>query len=147
MTALNGGVSNISADALVELRAGLNQKVYERQMSFGKSHVQSLRLAAHLEGNETAATDYDARLEWRDTRIRPWGQTVDALGKAAQMLGVPPQELWEEHPWLDQTDLEDMRRSAGVAAARSARDAIAEAAAVARQDPAVARLRDRSDRG
>lgn len=133
-------LSNISADTLVEIRAGLNQKVFERQMTFGKSHTQTLRLAAYLEGNAAAAEDYEARMDWRDTRVRPWGQTVDALGKAAQMLGVPPEELWEELPWLDQTDLEDMRRSANTAAAKQARSRIADAAAAARQDPTVARL-------
>lgn len=147
VTALNGGVSNISAEALVELRAGLNQKVKERQKSFGKSHVQALRLAAHLEGNGRASVDYKAKLEWEDTRVRPWGQTVDALGKAAQMLGVPPQELWEELPWLDQSDLEDMRRSAAGTAASETRSRIAEAAERARQDPTVARLVNGADRG
>ena len=87
-----------------------------------------------------AAEDYEARMDWRDTRVRPWGATVDALGKAAQMLGVPVQELWEELPWLDQTDLADMRRSASTAQAQNARQTIADAASAARQDPTVARL-------
>lgn len=147
ITAFNGGVSNISADTLVELRAGLNQKVYERQVSFGKSHAQSLRLAAALEGNPEAANDYDAKMEWKDTRVRSWGQTVDALGKAATMLGVDPQELWEELPWLDQTDLEDMRKRATTTQARTARDNLAQAAAQARLDPTVARLVNGADRG
>lgn len=133
-------LSNISADTLVEIRAGLNQKVFERQTSFGKSHTQTLRLAAFLEGNVAAAEDYEAKMDWRDTRVRPWGQTVDALGKAAQMLGVDPVELWEELPWLDQTDLEDLKRGAANTASQEARRRIAEAASVARQDPNVARL-------
>lgn len=133
-------LSNISADTLVEIRAGLNQKVFERQTSFGKSHTQTLRLAAFLEGNAAAAEDYEAKMDWRDTRVRPWGQTVDALGKAAQMLGVPAEELWEELPWLDQTDLDDLRRSATISTARASREAIAQAAAEARQNPTVARL-------
>lgn len=140
-------LSNISADTLVEIRAGLNQKVYERQMSFGKSNVQSLQIAAHQEGNQVAATDYDARMDWKDTRVRPWGQTVDALGKAAQMLGVDPSELWEELPWLDQTDLEDMRRRASQTDARTTRERIAAAAAEARANPEVARLVNRADNG
>ena len=138
-------LSNISADTLVEIRAGLNQKVFERQVTFGKSHTQTLRLAAALEGNDGAAEDYEAKMEWKDTRVRPWGQTVDALGKAAQMLKVPVEELWEELPWLDQTDLADLRRSANVAAARQARSGIAEAAAQARQNPQVARLVNGAD--
>lgn len=141
-------LSNISADTLVEIRAGLNQKVFERQMSFGKSHAQTLRLAAQLEGDQQAAEDYEARMDWRDTRVRPWGQTVDALGKAAQMLGVPVEELWEELPWLDQTDLADLKRASRVQTGQTARTQIAEAAAVARQDPAVARLvNNRADQG
>lgn len=133
-------LSNISADTLVEIRAGLNQKVFERQVAFGKSHTQTLRLAAQLEGNQAAAEDYEAKMDWRDTRVRPWGQTVDALGKAAQMLGVPVEELWEELPWLDQTDLEDLKVAAANATAMQNRQAIAEAAAAARQNPTVARL-------
>ena len=140
-------LSNISAETLVEIRAGLNQKVFERQVTFGKSHTQTLRLSAHLEGNEAAADDYEAKMDWRDTRVRPWGSTVDALGKAAQMLGVPAQELWEELPWLDQTDLEDLRRAARVSTSTTARSNIAEAAAAAMQDPTVARLVNRADNG
>ncbi len=116
-------------------------------MSFGKSHAQALRMAAFLEGNTAAAEDYEARMEWKDTRVRPWGATVDALGKAAQMLGVPPQELWEELPWLDQTDLADLRRAATGAAAQQSRTQIAEAAAAAMQNPTVSRLVNRADNG
>lgn len=133
-------LSNISAETLVEIRAGLNQKVFERQTTLGGSHTQTLRLAAHLENNPEAAEDYEAKMDWRDTRVRPWGSTVDALGKAAQMLGVPVEELWEELPWLDQTDLADLHKSAATAQARAARQQIAEAAAQARQNPTVARL-------
>lgn len=140
-------LSNISAETLVEIRAGLNQKVFERQVTFGKSHTQTLRLSAYLEGNLAAAEDYEARMDWKDTRVRPWGSTVDALGKAAQMLGVPAQELWEELPWLDQTDLTDLKRAAQGDVARQARDSIAESAAQARQNPDVARLVNRADAG
>ena len=140
-------LSNISAETLVEIRAGLNQKVFERQVTFGKSHAQTLRLASLLEGNTGAAEDYEARMDWKDTRVRPWGSTVDALGKAAQMLGVPVEELWEELPWLDQTDLADLKRAARVTGATTARQGIAEAAQAAMQDPAVARLVNRADNG
>lgn len=140
-------LSNISADTLVEIRAGLNQKVFERQVTLGKSHAQTLRLSAQLEGNVAAAEDYEAKMEWKDTRVRPWGQTVDALGKAAQMLDVPVEELWEELPWLDQTDLEDLKRSAARANATASRTRIADAAAAARQDPTIARLTNRANPG
>lgn len=140
-------LSNVSADTVVEIRAGLNQKVFERQVTLGKSHAQTLRLAAMLEGKMDAAEDYEARMDWRDTRVRPWGATVDALGKAAQMLDVPVEELWEELPWLDQTDLEDLKRAAARSTSRQSRSKIAEAADTARQDPTVARLVNRGDQG
>ena len=61
------------------------------------------------------------------------------------MLGVDPQELWEELPWLDQTDLDDMRRRARSSQAQTARSQIADAAEQARQDPTVARLMSRGN--
>lgn len=140
-------LSNISAETLVEIRAGLNQKVFERQVTFGKSHAQTLRLAAQLEGNSAAAEDYEAKMEWRDTRVRPWGATVDALGKAAQMLGVPAEELWEELPWLDQTDLDDLRAAASRSRTQQARSDLSAAAAQAMQNPTVARLVSGADAG
>ena len=60
-TSLNGKVANLSADAIAELRAGLTQKAFERQVSFGKSHAQALRLAASLEGDAASARDVMAR--------------------------------------------------------------------------------------
>ena len=111
-TSLNGKVANLSADAIAELRAGLTQKVYERQMSFGKSHGQALRLAAAQEGNEAAAEDFVARVTWQDMQVRSMAQAADALGKYATMLGVPVQALWADIPGKTKADVDEWKAMA-----------------------------------
>jgi hypothetical protein len=119
-TSLNGKVANLSADAIAELRAGLTQKVYERQMSFGKSHAQALRLASTQEGNEAAADDFVARVTWQDMAVRSMSQAADALGKYATMLGVPVQALWADIPGKTKADVDEWKAMAAEGDAFSA---------------------------
>jgi hypothetical protein len=72
--------------------------LFERKVNFGASHNQLLRLAAHIEGDESAAQDFEASVTWADTEIRSLSQVVDAWGKAAQMLGVPKWATWRKIP-------------------------------------------------
>lgn len=111
-TTLTGDMINLSAEALAEARAGLDAKVAERQRLFGKSHDQALRLAAYIEGDQTAAEDDLAHVTWQDTSVRSMAQAVDALGKAAQMLGVPPQALWNRIPGVTRSDVEEWKQIA-----------------------------------
>jgi hypothetical protein len=127
VTALNTGtIANLSADAIAELRAGLTQKAFERQTSFGKSHAQALRLAAALEGDHASADDIMARVTWQDMQVRSMAQAADALGKYAQMLGVPPQALWQRIPGVTKSDVDEWkaeaRRDAGRGILQSLRD-------------------------
>jgi hypothetical protein len=110
--ALTGDLVNLSAEALAAARAGLTQRVYERQRSFGKSHVQSLRLAAQLEGRWDDAQDMFARVTWQDMEIRSMSQAVDALGKAATLLGVPQVALWQRIPGIEKADVDEWREMA-----------------------------------
>lgn len=109
---LTGQLANLSAEALAAARAAHTQKVTERQKSFGKSHVQALRLAAMLHGNDDYARDITGRVSWQDTEIRSISQAVDALGKAAQMLGVPVKALWGRIPGVERSDVEEWARMA-----------------------------------
>lgn len=111
--ALTGQLVNLSAEALAAARAGLTQKVAERQKSFGASHVQALRLAAHLEGDEAHANDRLSRVTWQDMEIRSLSQGIDALGKAAQMLQVPLPALWQRIPGVEKSDVDEWKRMAG----------------------------------
>ena len=111
--ALTGQLVNLSAEALAAARAGLTQRVAERQKSFGASHVQALRLAAALEGNDAYAADKLSRVTWQDMEIRSMSQAVDALGKAAQMLQVPLPALWQRIPGVEKSDVDEWRDMAG----------------------------------
>lgn len=109
---LLGAMVNLSADALNAARDGLNSKIAERKSVFGEAHEQTLRLAAHAAGDDTGWTDMSAQVVWRDTEARSLAQTVDALGKLVQMLGVPPEVLWEKIPGVTQTDVERWQSAA-----------------------------------
>lgn len=109
-TSLTGKVANLSAEAIAELRAGLSQKCYERQVSFGKSHRQALRLAAQLEGRADVAADLTAQVTWQDMQVRSMSQAADALGKYAQMLQVPIEALWQKIPGVTKSDVDEWKR-------------------------------------
>jgi hypothetical protein len=109
---LTGQMANLSAEALAAARASLNQKVTERQKSFGASHAQALRLAVALEGDESYASDPTGRVTWQDMEIRSMSQAADALGKMAEMLHVPPTALWPLVPGVEKTDVAEWIRLA-----------------------------------
>lgn len=110
--ALTGKLINLSAEALAAARAALTQKVAEYQKGFGKSHDQTLKLAAHIEGDAGAATDWQAHVTWQDMEVRSFSQAADALGKVAQMLGVPVRALWPRIPGVTKTDVDEWSRIA-----------------------------------
>ena len=109
---LTGQMANLSAEALAAARASLNQKVVERQKSFGASHAQMLRLAVALEGDESYSADPTGRVTWQDMEIRSMSQAADALGKMAAQLGVPPTALWAMVPGVEKTDVAEWIRLA-----------------------------------
>lgn len=113
--ALTGQIANLSAEALAAARSSLTQKIAERQKSFGASHVQMLRLSAALEGDQDHADDVMSRVTWQDMEIRSFSQSVDALGKAAQMLGVPLPALWMRIPGVEKTDVDEWQKLAAEA--------------------------------
>lgn len=131
-------LANLSADTIAELRAGLAQKLFERQVAFGKSHSQALSLAHLIDTGEEAPVT--ARATWRDMQPRTIGQVVDALGKAVQMLEVPPQAVWHLIPGMSRTDVDEWRNERDVMSARQAREAVAQAAAAARGSRTVAEM-------
>lgn len=103
---LLGQLVNLSAEALVAAEASQQRKIAEKRQSFGEAWEQVLSLAGQIANFEVAD---DAQVRWRDTESRALASTVDALGKMAQMLGVPVQELWERIPGVSQQDIERWR--------------------------------------
>jgi hypothetical protein len=98
--ALTGKMINLSADAITEARAMLDLKAGERKIGFGDSHVQTLRLAAHIEGRTRDAEDFSLTMAWADLGSRSMSQAADSLGKMATMLGIPPEKLWDRIPGI-----------------------------------------------
>lgn len=95
---------NLSADALAAARATTTQKIYERQQNFGSAHNQLMRLAAHIEGDEESARNFEATVTWADTEVRSLSQVVDAWGKAAVSLGVPRWATWTRIPGVTEDE-------------------------------------------
>lgn len=143
--ALTGKLINLSADALASARAEFEQKIGERKRSAGSYHDQSLRLGAHIMGDDQAAADFEAHATWQDTSIRSLAQAVDALGKAAQMLGVPPEALWTRIPGVTKLDVDEWRAMARRDRAVGMAASLRQQAQAARQDPDVMALAGRGN--
>ncbi|HZN75891.1 MAG TPA: phage portal protein [Micromonosporaceae bacterium] len=106
---LVGELVNLSAEALAAAEAGKDRKVDERKTGFGESHEQTFQTVGALMDIEVPD---DAQVIWRDTSARAFGAIVDGLGKLAQMLGIPPQELWDRVPGATQQDVRRWRAAA-----------------------------------
>jgi hypothetical protein len=89
---LLGSLANLSAEALVAARDSHNRKLEEHRTVLGESHEQTLTLAANQAG---MTVDPSSWVRWRDMEGRALSQIADALGKFAEMLGIPKRALWE----------------------------------------------------
>ena len=107
---LLGAMVNISAEALTAAQAGLRHKTDERQTLFGESWGQVFRLIAAAQNDLATAEDTTAGVIWRDTESRSLPATVDGLGKASQMLGIPGEGLWSRIPGVTAADVAYWRK-------------------------------------
>lgn len=89
---LLGQMANLSAEALAAARDSHTRRLEEHKSVLGESWEQALALAGEMMGQEP---DPQAWVRWRDMEGRSLAQTVDALGKSVEMLGIPPQAMWE----------------------------------------------------
>lgn len=132
------GVSNISAEALASLQDSQAAESDEMAASLGESWEQWFRLACHLDGDEAGAADFESEVRYADKTARSFAQTVDGLGKLAQMLGVPVEILWEKIPDMSDTDIQRATQLRRRDQARERMQSLATAAQSARVDPQVA---------
>lgn len=88
---LLGSLANLSAEALVAARDSHHRRLTEHRTVLGESHEQTLTTAAAIAGVEV---DPAAWVRWRDMEGRSLAQMADALGKMADMLGIPKRALW-----------------------------------------------------
>lgn len=113
--ALQGRMANLSAEALVAAEEQLMRLVGSLQRSWSDTWVSLFQLLAYAQGNTGALDDYTGQVRWREMRARSMSEAVDALGKAAQMLGVPAEQLWPLFPGIDAARLQEWRKAAGEA--------------------------------
>lgn len=106
---LLGSLANFSADGLAAVKSSQTAKSDERKHTLGEEHERRIRLAEYIAGNEEGASDYTAQVRWADTTIRSLSQASDALGKLAQMLGVPVEVLWPKIPGFTQQDVDEAK--------------------------------------
>ena len=78
-------ISNISAEALVALEAGLASKVKDRQLTWGEAFEEALAIGGRMVGQEIS---YDTETVWADLESRSDAQRVDAALKLRSM-GLP----------------------------------------------------------
>ena len=129
---LMGQLINLSAEALAAAEASKRRKVTERETMFGEAWEQVLELGGQIAGFDV---DPQAEVRWRDTEARALAATVDALGKMAQMLNIPPQELWERVPGVSQQDVERWKVAASQGDAFAQLNALLERQAPAGMPP------------
>lgn len=109
---LLGSISNLSAEALAAIRDGLDRHVEEMQGVLAEPWKQAMQLAALAAGDKAGWDDTGSSITWRDTSARAFAATVDALGKLAQMLGVPATELWHKIPGVSAQEVEQWKAAA-----------------------------------
>jgi hypothetical protein len=102
---LLGQIANLSAEALAAARDGLDRKVEELQAILTDPWRNSFRLNALAAGDKKGWNDLYGEVVWRDTSARAFSATIDGLGKAAQMLGIPVEELWRLIPGATADDV------------------------------------------
>lgn len=107
---LLGQIANLSAEALQAAETALSRKVKEFSVTFGESWERVFRLAAELEGVDSAATDYDGEIIWADVEARSLAQSADALGKLKEQLGIPARGLWNRVPGVTQNEISEWER-------------------------------------
>ena len=84
-----GAISNISAETLIGLDAGLVSKTNDKRDPFGEAHEETVRLAfKSINPDDPRATATDAEVVWKDTESRSQAQLTDAVMKEVSM-GLP----------------------------------------------------------
>lgn len=107
---LLGQIANVSADGLMAASIGLDRKNEELASLLGEGLERVFRVAADMRGEFDASSGEDfGEVMWADRSNQSIGAVADALGKFAQMLGVPQRGLWEMVPGVTRNQLDKWR--------------------------------------
>lgn len=84
-----------SGEAITSAEAGLVAKAKERQLHFGESWQQAMRLAFKVL-EDPRADAYGAEIIWADPEYQSQAVLVDSAVKLAAGLHVPLEQLWQD---------------------------------------------------
>lgn len=108
---LLGEIANVSADGLTAAAVGLDRKNAELATLLGEGLERVFRVAADMRGDFDAREPVDyGEVVWADRSNQSIGAVADALGKFAQMLGVPSRALWTQIPGMTRAQLDEWTR-------------------------------------
>lgn len=91
---LIGQIVNASGDALKAAETGLVSKVRRKQMDFGQSWEEVIRLGFLAQGDVQRGREAKVETLWKDPESRSVAEVVDAATKM-KTIGVPDEALWE----------------------------------------------------
>jgi hypothetical protein len=97
-----------SGESLKATETGLVAKAKRKQITFGETWEESMRLAFLYRGDTVRGAAANAETLWQDPESRSEGELVDALIKL-QTIGYPLEVLWAMHGESPQ-QIERMRR-------------------------------------
>lgn len=134
-------VANLSADALALLISGLVRKCERRVKGYEPAFEDAVRLALRAQSDPRALTA-NIELKWADMETRSRAQDADAAVKLTQGDNpvITPQTAQEKYLGMTQTERDRDAAWRDRTAGRARLEAVAAAAAGARQNPAVAGL-------
>jgi hypothetical protein len=84
-----------SGEAITSAEAGLVAKAKERQLHFGESWEQTMRLCFKVL-DDPRSEAFDAEVIWSDPEYRSQSTLVDSAVKLATGLQVPLPQLWQD---------------------------------------------------
>lgn len=84
-----------SGEAITSAEAGLVAKARERQLHFGESWEEVMRLAFRVMGDPRAEA-FGAEVMWADPEYRSQSVVVDSAVKLSAGLRVPLEQLWQD---------------------------------------------------
>jgi len=100
-----GNVSNVSAEAIAELRNGFENRVADHKEVLGESFTWLIKALA-IQAGTPVDVDSQARAQWQDRSVRSLAQAMDAWGKGVTMLDIPAEMTWSKIPGVTQGEVQ-----------------------------------------
>lgn len=100
-----GNVSNVSADAIAELRNGFDNRVSDHKEVLGEA-FRWLVVALAVQAGMTIDPESQARIEWQDRSVRSLVQATAAWAAAVGQMGVPAEMTWSKIPGITQGEVQ-----------------------------------------